>query len=154
MATEIEVFSNFEYAVLLIWIPALQILEDLDLDESLMVEALLIPDDLDSYHLTRLMISASQDLTERTFSKRIDDFIAEHDVVSLHYEVIASLVIVAVVVCAVFFGGKVLLAALANEVDVLVLLDLLQLVLRQIFRPFRDGSCKFILVFAHIMFLN
>ena len=125
MASEVEVFPDLQDAVFLIWIPSLQVLEDLDLDKSLMMEALLVANDLDSYHVSGFMVPAAQDLPERAFSKRVDHFVTEHDMVTLDDQVVASLIIVAVIIRAILFGRKLFLTALTDKVNMLVLLDFL-----------------------------
>ena len=94
MASEVEVFRHLDDMVLLIRIlrnfvskrgmqpkeltnPFPKVIKDLYLDQSLMVEALLVADDLYGDRLTGAMITTTQDLTKGTFPKRVRDLISE-----------------------------------------------------------------------------
>lgn len=119
--------------------PSLQVLENLDLDESLMVEALLVPDDLDSDHIASLMISAPEHLAERAFAERIDYLEAEHDVIALNDQIVAALVVVTEVVGRVFASCHLLLAPFADVVDGLMFKELFALVVRQMVSIYLQG---------------
>lgn len=119
-----------------------EVLKHLDLDERLVVEALLVPDDLDRDHLARLVVAALEDLAEGTLAKDVDDLVTEPDVVVGDKEVVAALVVEAKVVRRVVLGRHLLVAVRADKVDLVVLSDLLLLVFGQVPRVERRGICK------------
>lgn len=80
-----------------------KVLEYFDLHESLVVESLLVANDFDSDHVSSLVISALQNLTERTFSENVDNLVAIVEVIVRNQEVIASLIVISVVVCRMLF---------------------------------------------------
>lgn len=106
-----------------------------------MVEPLLVADNLDRYRLSCAVISAMQNLAERTFTKGVNDLVSECEVVVHDNKVVASLVVVAMVVRSVLQSRGLLIAPGANVVDRLVLENLLALVLRQVLNlaAFEDG---------------
>lgn len=65
----IERFESVTY-------PFDKILENFDLDESLMMETLLVSNNLDSYHISSFVIATLQNLTKRTFAENVDDFVS------------------------------------------------------------------------------
>jgi hypothetical protein len=75
-----------------------KVLEYFDFNESLVMETLLIANDLDSNHISSLVISALQNLTERTFSEDVDNLVAVVEVIVRNEEIIASLIVISVVV--------------------------------------------------------
>jgi hypothetical protein len=119
-----------------------EIVEHLDLDERLVMEPLLVANDLDGDHVARLVIAALEHLSERALAEDVDDLVAVHDVVMRDEEVVATVVVKAVVVCRVLFGILLLVAVRADKVDLLVLLDLLLLVRREIARVERQSICE------------
>ncbi len=121
--------------------PFPQIVQDLDLHKRLMVEPLLVADNLDRYRLSCAVISAMQNLAERTFTKGVNDLVSECEVVVHDNKVVASLIVVAMVVRSVLQSRGLLIAPGANVVDRLVLENLLALVLRQVLNlaAFEDG---------------
>ena len=57
--------------------PFPEVIKDLYLDQSLVMETFLVADDLDSDGLTSAVITTAQDLAEGAFPKRVRDLIAE-----------------------------------------------------------------------------
>lgn len=121
--------------------PVDEVLEDLDLDQSLVVEPLLVPNDLDRDHLARLVIPALQYLPERSLAEDVDGFVAVEDVIVRHEEVVAPLVVEAKVVRRVVLGRRLLLAVGADKVDLFVLADLLLLIVGEVSRVERESVC-------------
>jgi hypothetical protein len=78
--------------------PFHQLLQDLDFDEGLGVEAFLVADDLDGHVSTRLVIPATENLAETAFAEHTRDFVPVTQMVSLDDQVVTSLVVIAVVV--------------------------------------------------------
>lgn len=103
------------------------------------MEPLLVPDDLDCHHVSRLVIAALQNLTERALAEDIDDFVAVLYVIVRDHEIIATLVVVAVVAGRVLLRRRLLLAVRADEVDLAVLADLVAFERRQIPRVQRPS---------------
>ena len=97
--------------------PFPQIIQDLDLHQSLMMESLLIPDDLDRDRTSRTMISTLQNLTKRPFPQQSDDLVSIREMIVLDNEVISSLVVVAVVVGRFLPRRSLLGGVLADVVD-------------------------------------
>lgn len=104
--------------------PFNQVFQDLDLDQSLMVEALFVPNDLDGHHFARLVVAALQDLTERAFAQHVDDLVPIKDMVVWDNEVVASFVVVAKIVRRLVLSRHILLRSLADEEYFRVLQDL------------------------------
>ena len=119
--------------------PANEVLENLDLDKSLVMEPLLVPDDLDRDHVSRLVIAALQNLTERALAEDVDDFVAVLYVIVRDHEIVAPLVVVAVIAGRVLLRRRLLLAVRSDEVDLAVLADLVSLERREIPRVQRTG---------------
>lgn len=78
--------------------PFAELLKDLDLDKSLSVEPFLVSDDLDGDRLTRLVIPSLHDLPERPFTKNRPHLVPVAHVIAFHDQVVATLIIEAVVV--------------------------------------------------------
>jgi hypothetical protein len=112
--------------------PFSQVVEDLDLNERLVVEALLVADDLDGDGLARLVVAALDDLAERAFAEDAHDLVPVAEVVAVDDEIVAPVVVVAVVERAVVELGHLLLATDTDAVDLGVLGDLAPLVVGQV----------------------
>lgn len=107
-----------------------------------MVEALLVADDLDRHGLTGAVVTALQDLAERTLAEDAHDLVPVGEVVALDDQVVASIVVVPVVEADVVKLGHLLLAALADAVDGRVVGDLAALVVGEVVVVLLDCSCK------------
>lgn len=77
VAPKVEVFRHFDDIVFVIGIPFPEVVEDLYLYKSLMMETFLVSNDLYGDRLASAMIAATQDLTKRTFPEGIRDFVSE-----------------------------------------------------------------------------
>jgi hypothetical protein len=108
--------------------PFPKVIEDLDLDERLVMEALLIADDLDCYRFTSAVIAAMQDLTKGALAERVDDLVPISQVIAIDDEVVSTVVVVPKIVSRVLRRGLVLLAPSPDTVDRRVVDDLLALV--------------------------
>lgn len=111
-----------------------EVLENLDLDKRLVMEAFLVADDLDSNHITRLVIAALENLSERSLPENVNDLVAEHDVVVRDDEIVSAFVVVAEVVERDFLCCGLLVAVGADEVDLAVVEDFLLLVRGEVAR--------------------
>lgn len=107
-----------------------------------MVESLLVPDDLDRNRPSRAVISTLEDLAERSLPEQADDLVPVREVVPLDEQVVAPLVVVAVVVGRLLARGGLLGRALANVVDGRVVDDLFPLKVRQSGVGRLDCGCK------------
>lgn len=76
-----------------------KILQHFDLNQRLVMEALLVANDLDRDHFARSVITALQDLAERALAQHVNDLVTISNVISWYDEVVASFIVVAVVVC-------------------------------------------------------
>lgn len=99
-----------------------------------MVESLLVANNLDRCHVTSLMIPALQHLTKRSLAEHVNDLVPVLEMVMRDNEVVASLIIKAVVVGRNFDRRWLFVTIRPDIVNVLVLQYLLFLVRRQIAR--------------------
>lgn len=118
-----------------------EVLEHLDLDQGLVMETLLVADDLDRDHVARLVIPALQDLAERSFPENVDDLVAVVKVVVRDEEIVATLVVVAVVVRRLVFRRHLLVAVWTDKVDFAIIPNLVFFVRRQEPGIERQGVC-------------
>ena len=152
MASEVEVFRHFDHMVLLVRIlqsrpyrqnttllafrekkayPFAQVIQNLDLNKRLVVEALLIPDNLDSHHLARAMVATREHLSERALPERIDNLVPIREVIAVHNKVIPTIIVITKVIRRPVRMRR-LLPAAAEEIRSVVLENLLLLVLTQL----------------------
>lgn len=75
-----------------------QVLQNLNLDCRLVVEAFLVTNDLECNELTLLVVKHTQSLPETALAEEIDHLIAICDVIFEHNLVVATFVVVSVVV--------------------------------------------------------
>ena len=119
--------QNADDVVFIVFVAALEILEQSELNASLVLEPLLVADHLDGHHLLILVVKALQGLPETARAKFIEDLPPVCEVVLHNYLIVASLVVVAIVV-ALESGAFDLLGFQAQEVDFCVVLDFYLLV--------------------------
>jgi hypothetical protein len=74
--------------------PFVQVVQDLDFNNRLTVEALLVPDNLDGYILACLVIVALGHLTKRTFAQHIQDLVAIHKMIMVDDQVVTTLIVI------------------------------------------------------------
>ena len=98
------------------------------------MEAFLVSDNLDRYHFACLMISTAKDLAERAFTKSIDDFKAKQDMITLDDLIIPSLVIVSIIVSWIGAVGHFFVAAVADEVYLLIFEKLVPFIVGKVTR--------------------
>lgn len=97
-----------------------------------MMEPLLVTNDLNGNRLPSTVIPTVQDLTERAFTKGVDDLVTVRQMVTSHNQVVTSLVVIPMVIRRVLQGGMMLLAVSTNIIYGLILLDFLGLVFGEI----------------------
>jgi hypothetical protein len=134
MASEVEMFRHFDDMMLLLVIlqkcyikalteevlaayPFPQVVKYLNFDQSLVMETFFVSNYFDSHRFTSTMIAALKDLTERPFAQSINNFIAIRQVVMIDHKIISTLIIVAKVICRIFWSRGFFLAPAAKVVN-------------------------------------
>ena len=112
--------------------PFPETIQDLDLYQSLVVETLLVPDDLDGHGLPSAVIATVKHLPEGALTQSVDNLVTIRQVVAADDLVVTAFVVVAVVVCRDVGRRHLFLALGPDVVDRLVVQDLLTLIFRQI----------------------
>lgn len=107
-----------------------------------MMKAFLVPDDLDSNHFSSLMISAPQNLAKGTFTERRDDLVSEHDMIAFNHLIVPALVVVAIIIHGIVAACQILVAALSNKVDLLVLQNLFPFIGAELILPVAKSGCR------------
>jgi hypothetical protein len=97
-----------------------QVFQDFDFDKRLGMEPFLVPDNLDCNALARFVITTLQYLTKGTFSEEAHDLIPIGQMVTLDMDVVASLIIIAVIVDRRLGCSLVLLSFLSRIPDRLI----------------------------------
>jgi hypothetical protein len=92
------VVDDSDDVVVVVFVFVFQILQDSQLDSSLVLEPFLVPDDFDCNHLLLLVVKALQRLAKTTAANFFKDFVAECKMVFHHDLVISALVVIAKVV--------------------------------------------------------
>lgn len=131
MASEIEVLGNLDEVVLILWVPLDQILQDLDLDQSLVMETFLVADDFDGNALTGLVVSTLQDLSKRSFTQKAHDLIPVSEVISLNVDVVAPFIVIAVIIRRSLWCRLILFAILTRVPNRLVIQDFTSFIKRK-----------------------
>lgn len=97
--------------------PFAEIIEDLDLNKSLVVEPLFVADDFDCDRFTGAVITTMENLAKRSLAESIYNFVSIGEMVMVDHKIIASFVIVAIVVDRVVQYRWLLPAACADAID-------------------------------------
>lgn len=105
------------------------------------METLLIPNDLDRYALTILVISALQDLAERAFSQHRHDLVPVAQMIAFVIDVVASFVVIAVIIRGRVVLPFLLFGVLAGIPDGRVVKDFAAFVSRKSFEMCLDERC-------------
>mmetsp|Transcript_48637 Transcript_48637/g.125284 ORF Transcript_48637/g.125284 Transcript_48637/m.125284 type:complete len:217 (+) Transcript_48637:637-1287(+) len=95
---EIEVVHHVHHIRGALDVALAQVLEDLHLDQRLVVKSFLVPDDLASHLSIRFVVESSDHLAKGSFTERAHDLVPIENVVVQHYEVIAALIVIGMVV--------------------------------------------------------
>ncbi len=98
MLSEDDVIAHSNDVVDIVRVVLLQILQDLKLDTGLVVEALLIPDNLECHMRIRLIIKALHSLTKATLAQEINRFKPVRYLITHDNLVIAAVIIETIVV--------------------------------------------------------
>ncbi len=120
--------------------PGHQILQNCDLNLCLTMEALLVPDNFDGDVLPSFVIPTLQNLSERSLSKHPFDLIPICKVVTRDDEVVAPLVVVAMIVSSDFWCGRILGVPCTGVEDLLEVDNFAAFVPREIFEVRFDES--------------
>jgi hypothetical protein len=75
--------------------PFVQVVQNLDFDNSLAMETLLVPDNLDGNILPSLVVVALGDLAERTLAEHVQNLVTVHQMVMVHNQIVSPLIIIA-----------------------------------------------------------
>lgn len=95
MSTEVEALREADHAVLVFGIPFAQLLQDIDFDKSLLVEALLVSNNLHCDKCASLVIDTSDDLSKASLAKNVYNFVSESQMISWYDAVVTPFVIIA-----------------------------------------------------------
>ncbi len=79
--------------------PCAKLVEDPNLNQSLMMKTLFVPDYLDCHGLSRTMVAAMQNLTEGAFPQGIHYLVTIRQVITMNDEIVSPVIIIAMVVC-------------------------------------------------------
>ena len=94
MTTEVKALIELYHAVFIVWIPFTQFLQNIDLHQSLLMEALLVPNDLDRHKNAGFMVDAPNDLTEASLTKQINHLVSIREMVAIDNVVVTTLVVI------------------------------------------------------------
>jgi hypothetical protein len=108
-----------------------KVIEDLDFDESLMMESLFVPNNLYCNRPSCSVISAAQHLAERTLPEAVHDLITITEMVTIDDEIVTTVIIIAVVVCRFLRMGRFLLATSTNIIYRRIIKNLSSFILRE-----------------------
>lgn len=111
-----------------------------------MVETLLIPYYFNGQRLSGIVVATLDNLTERTFTKCVDNLVAVGQVVMRNHQVVTSFVIIAKVVRGYIWRRSLFLAFCANMINLRVIQNFLTLIVRQVLAltAFEDSyACPF-----------
>jgi len=111
-----------------------------------MVETLLIPYYFNGQRLSGIVVATLDNLTERTFTKCVDNLVAVGQVVMRNHQVVTSFVIIAKVVRGYIWRRSLFLAFRANMINLRVIQNFLTLIVRQVLAltAFEDSyACPF-----------
>lgn len=95
MPTKVEALREGNHAVFILRIPFAKLLQNIDFYKSLLMEALLVADNLDSDQLSELVVNASQYLSKTTLSEDVYNLVAVCQVVSSNNGVVAAFIVIA-----------------------------------------------------------
>jgi len=107
-----ERFNDSNNVLLVFWVTLFQLLKDASLNQSLLVQAFLISQYLQSTHLLLLVVEAFENLTERALSNPLLNFIPVRNMVVYVTDILA-LVIVEAAILRTIRSGKSLATVLA-----------------------------------------
>src|SRR5690242_5812128 len=74
--------------------PFAQLLQDVNLDQSLLMESFLVADDLDGNKASCLMIDATYNLSEATLAEQVNDLVPIGEMVAKDYVIVTTIIIV------------------------------------------------------------
>jgi hypothetical protein len=97
-----------------------------------MMEALLIPDNLDCHRLASTVVATLENLTKGAFSEGIYHFITVCEVVMVYDEVISALIIIPMIIRGVIQGRQFLLALSTNIINRSTVQNLFPLIFREV----------------------
>lgn len=131
MVSEKEMARHTDIVVFILRVPFNEILENLDLHEGLRMEPFLVANHLDGHRLAREMVKAFEHLAKRAFAHDLQDLVTILEMVALLDEVIATLVVIAIVAAGLGQTGGPLLCMVTDKVNLFVFCDFLLFIVRQ-----------------------
>ena len=141
MIAEVEIIEHVYHVVRSVHVLLAQFVQYPNLDEGLVVEAFLVPDDFDCHVLIGFVVQRPDDLTEAALADDLEDFVPVADVVVDHLVVAAVVIVVARVEGRSRLGVD--FAGIESQVvDFRVFLDLLLFVVRQAGSVVLECFCK------------
>ena len=105
MITEIEVLFHVHDIQRIVVIHVLQVLQNIDLDHTLLLESFLASDYLHSHMLFSFMVEALEHLAKAALAERLEYFVSICNVILDHFRVGTILVIVVFDTCRLDFLG-------------------------------------------------
>ena len=103
--------------------PFAEVVENLYLDQGLMVETFLVPDDLYSDRLASTMVATAQDLAKGTLPKCVHHLVSECQMIMGNNLIIAAFVVIAVIVYGILRCSLLFFASRSDEVYHLIVKD-------------------------------
>ena len=91
--SKVKMILDVNHAMVIGGVLLLQMAKDLDLDNALLFEALLVPNDFDGNVMAFLVVIALDDLPKGALSKEREDLVAVANVVMLGQEIVAASVV-------------------------------------------------------------
>ena len=142
MLAEDELLLYADYVLFVLRVVVAQLLQNLGLDQTLLVQPLLVSEDLECNVLLVLVIKTFENLAEAALTEPVDDLEAVADVLTLLRDVLVLVVVEAVVVDSVGRRRRSLgrLALVDVEpINGVVVKDLLLFDLHQVLRKIDNG---------------
>lgn len=106
MSPEDLVVYDSDDVIVVVLVPVLEVLQDTQLDASLVLESFLVADNLDGDHLLLFVVEALQSLAETATANLLDYFVPVCEVVFHHNLVVTAFIVVSKVVlvkCGAFY---------------------------------------------------
>lgn len=112
--------------------PCAKLVKDPDLNQSLMMKTLLVPNYLDCHGLSRTMVAAMQNLTERAFPQGIHHLVTIRQVITMDDEIVSPFIIIAMVVCRIVEQSLIFETIIANVIYGRIIEYFLAFIVREI----------------------
>ena len=124
MLSKDERFNDSNNVLLVFWVTLFQLLKDASLNQSLLVQAFLISQYLQSTHLLLLVVEAFENLTERALSNPLLNFIPVRNMVVYVTDILALVIVEAAILRAIRSGKSLATVLALKDVEVVHLVIL------------------------------